>query len=140
MHFSAGYAVVGDLLQGYPTGKIHEGSYVSSRVTPKKCARCHLAETQQYVHSRHGLPAWAALTGTKNFTPQQLSEYNAIEEIREGNTEENPLYIIEGQNLTKMECEVCHSIGKPNQDGSTGNCNKCHLRHEFSLATVRKPE
>ncbi|MGB9591261.1 MAG: multiheme c-type cytochrome, partial [Candidatus Kryptoniota bacterium] len=29
---------------------------------------------------------------------------------------------------------------KPNPDGSIGNCNKCHLRHEFSLAQARKPE
>ena len=28
----------------------------------------------------------------------------------------------------------------PHADGSVGQCQKCHLRHEFSLEQVRKPE
>ena len=33
-----------------------------------------------------------------------------------------------------------HSRGLPAADGSTGQCQKCHLRHEFSLEQARKPE
>jgi hypothetical protein len=35
---------------------------------------------------------------------------------------------------------VCHNIGRPHADESVGQCQKCHLRHEFSLEQVRKPE
>src|SRR5690606_36465977 len=31
-------------------------------------------------------------------------------------------------------------IGLPAEDGSVGKCQKCHLRHEFSLEQARKPE
>src|SRR5690606_2214513 len=37
-------------------------------------------------------------------------------------------------------CESCHNIGAPAPDGSVGQCNKCHLRHEFSQEQARKPE
>jgi hydroxylamine dehydrogenase len=52
----------------------------------------------------------------------------------------NSLFDIEGPMVTPLACQSCHSIGKPNSDGSIGNCSKCHLRHEFSLAQARKPE
>jgi hypothetical protein len=42
--------------------------------------------------------------------------------------------------MTPFTCANCHSIGQPNVDGSVGKCQKCHLRHEFSLEQVRKPE
>jgi len=39
-----------------------------------------------------------------------------------------------------MACEVCHGIGKPNDDGSFGDCAKCHVGHSFDLGQSRKPE
>lgn len=52
----------------------------------------------------------------------------------------NDLYHMDGPYITKMACEVCHSIGKPNSDGTFGDCAKCHAGHTFSKAQVRKPE
>lgn len=40
----------------------------------------------------------------------------------------------------RFTCYGCHNIGKPALDGSVGQCQKCHLRHTFSLEQARKPE
>ena len=52
----------------------------------------------------------------------------------------NALYAIEGPDMTRFACETCHNVGQPRADGSVGQCQKCHLRHEFSLEQARKPE
>src|SRR5215831_15326794 len=36
-------------------------------------------------------------------------------------------------------CAQCHSIGKPQDDGSIGNCTACHARHTSSVAIARLP-
>jgi len=52
----------------------------------------------------------------------------------------NAIAILEGPEITRFACESCHTIGKPAEDGSVGQCQKCHIRHEFSLEQARKPE
>lgn len=128
-----------------PMGKDHQGFFITSAPTPRQCANCHPAETKQFDHSRHGAPAWIALSGLSDFSSEQKK---LIEEIPEVNRDangiitatRNSLFDIEGPSVTPAACQSCHSIGKPNADGSIGNCNKCHLRHEFSIEQVRKPE
>ncbi|MGA8263040.1 MAG: multiheme c-type cytochrome [Ignavibacteriaceae bacterium] len=128
-----------------PLGKDHEGFFITSTPTPKNCAKCHPAETKQFDHSRHGAPAWIALSGLDDFSAEQKKVVDDIPEANRGpngiiTATRNSLFEIEGPNVTPAACKTCHSIGKPNKDGSIGNCNKCHLRHEFSLSQVRKPE
>jgi hydroxylamine dehydrogenase len=36
-------------------------------------------------------------------------------------------------------CEQCHSVGKPNDDGTIGSCTNCHSRHTSSVALARRP-
>ena len=36
-------------------------------------------------------------------------------------------------------CEQCHTIGKPNDDGTIGTCTACHSRHTSSVALARLP-
>ncbi|HET9804627.1 MAG TPA: multiheme c-type cytochrome, partial [Candidatus Acidoferrum sp.] len=36
-------------------------------------------------------------------------------------------------------CASCHSIGKPHDDGTIGNCTACHTRHTSSVAIARLP-
>ena len=129
-----------------PAGKEHEGFFITSAPTPKQCGKCHPAETKQFDHSRHGAPAWMALNGFADFSEEQQKFVNEnIPEANRGSNgiitaTRNSLFEIEGPMVTPLACQSCHSIGKPNADGSIGNCNKCHLRHEFSLSQVRKPE
>jgi hypothetical protein len=52
----------------------------------------------------------------------------------------NALFALEGPAITEFACVACHKIGRPAADGSIGECQQCHLRHEFSLEQARKPE
>ena len=128
-----------------PMGKEHEGFFITTTPTPKNCAKCHPAETKQFDYSRHGAPAWIALNGLEDFNAEQRKVIENIPEANRGangliTASRNSLFDIEGPSVTPAACETCHAIGKPNMDGSIGNCNKCHLRHEFTIEQVRKPE
>ncbi len=128
-----------------PMGIDHQGFFITTSPTPKQCGTCHPSEKKQFDHSRHGAPAWIALSGLDDFSPEQKKVIETIPEANRGpngiiTATRNSLFDIEGSSVTPMACQTCHSIGKPNKDGSIGNCNKCHLRHEFSLSQARKPE
>ena len=119
----------------------HEDTYVLSQPTPAMCESCHTQEVAQFSQSRHGLPAYVAFAGTGELTPELLGKYEGIPEGGAGpNKMRNALFALEGPDVTRFACEACHNIGKPNPDGSAGDCTKCHLRHEFSLTQARKPE
>ena len=51
----------------------------------------------------------------------------------------NPLVALEGQPAVGGGCASCHSIGRPNTDGTIGNCTACHTRHTSSVAVARLP-
>jgi hydroxylamine dehydrogenase len=125
----------------YAGGVEHEGTYVLNQPTSARCARCHAVEVAQFHQSRHGLPAFAAYAGTQDLTPKQLAMYEGIPEGSFApDKSRNALYELEGSVITRFACEGCHNIGKPQPDGSAGECERCHLRHEFSLEQARKPE
>jgi len=125
----------------YPGAVEHEGTYVLNQPTSAMCERCHSAEVAQYNQSRHGLPAYVAMFGAQDLTPEQLEIYESIPEAQfNPDRMRNALFAMEGPEITKFACEQCHNIGKPQADGSIGQCTKCHLRHEFSLEQARKPE
>ncbi len=119
----------------------HEGTYVLGSPTTAMCARCHSAEVAQFNQSRHGLPAYVAYAGANSLPEDLRAMYDAIPEAAPNpNEERNALFALEGEDVTKFACESCHNVGKPAEDGSVGQCQKCHLRHEFSLEQARKPE
>lgn len=125
---------------GYPGSIAHEGANVLRAPTTARCQRCHQPETEQYMHSRHSLPAYVAYVGPAALTPEQRPLYDAVPEGRAFDAVRSELFDIEGPRITRFACIECHSIGAPREDGSVGRCEKCHLRHEFSLAQSRKPE
>ncbi len=130
-----------EVKEDYPGAVEHEGTYVLRSPTPKMCETCHQQEVKQYDASRHAIPAYAAMVGLEGLTPDQLAAYDAIPEgAVKPNETRNALHAIEGASVTRFACESCHNIGLPREDGSTGQCQKCHLRHEFSLEQVRKPD
>lgn len=119
----------------------HEGTWVLPSPTAAMCEKCHQAETNQFAHSRHGIPSYVAYAGTEGLTPEQLAQYQAVPEGQfDPHKLRNALFAMEGPDITRFACEACHDVGKPAPDGSVGQCQKCHLRHEFSLEQVRKPE
>ena len=125
----------------YPGAEEHEGTYVLATPTTAMCEKCHTTEVAQYYQSRHSLPAYVAFAGSKDLSPQFLTMY---EKIPEGSyspdKSRNAIAAIEGPDMTPFTCENCHNIGSPAADGSVGQCQKCHLRHEFNREQARKPE
>lgn len=131
---------------GYPGSTEHEGTHVLASPTTAMCETCHENEVAQYNASRHSLPAYVAVTGTDVLSEELMAMYQAIPEA--GGNESGPapdrsrnaIYHLEGPDITRFTCEGCHNIGKPAADGSVGECQQCHLRHDFSLEQARKPE
>ncbi len=127
--------------EGYAGASAHEGTFVLREPTTAMCAKCHQAEVAQFNQSRHSLPAYVAYAGATDLPPDLLAQYEAIPEGGfNPDRMRNALYDMEGPEITRFACESCHNIGLPAEDGSVGQCSKCHLRHEFSLEQVRKPE
>ncbi|MCB0116779.1 MAG: hypothetical protein KDD84_21925, partial [Caldilineaceae bacterium] len=127
----------------YPGAEAHEGTFILHEPTTAMCQRCHANETAQFYASRHALPAYVAYAGTDPLTDDQRQMLSNIPEAgfrSEGVLMRNALHAIEGPEVTKFACETCHNVGLPAEDGSIGQCSKCHLRHEFSLEQARKPE
>jgi hydroxylamine dehydrogenase len=118
--------------------KAHNGFVINTGVTPGNCRVCHEAIYQQFLHSRHAAASWAAVSGDKDFKPEQVA---FAEQYQPGGVKRppNPLTTLEGTAAAKSGCASCHSVGKPNEDGTIGNCTACHTRHTSSVAMARLP-
>lgn len=123
---------------GEQKGQEHHGFVISTRLTAANCRSCHETVYQQFLRSRHAAPAWASVMGDKDFTPEQLA---FSEQFQPGGSKRppHPLTKLEGQAATTSGCVACHSVGKPNADGSIGTCTACHTRHTASVAIARMP-
>jgi len=130
-----------EVAKDYPGAVEHEGTYVLGTPTTAMCGKCHQAEVAQYNQSRHSITSWVAVFGSQNLSPQLLAAYKAIPEGQFSPSKaRNDIAALEGGDITHFACENCHAIGKPAADQSVGQCQKCHLRHEFSLEQARQPE
>ncbi len=118
--------------------KDHHGFVISTKLTAGNCRACHENIYQQFLRSRHGAPAWAAVYGEKGLTPEQV---NFSETYQPGSTRRppNPLAQLEGTSAKTSGCEQCHSVGRPNADGTIGTCTVCHTRHTSSVRIARLP-
>jgi hydroxylamine dehydrogenase len=119
----------------------HEDTWVVNSPSPGICRECHAAEVAQFEQSRHGLPAYVAVAGAEVLSEEHLAQYLKITEGQPNpDRARNAIAAIEGDVLTRFTCYGCHNIGRPHEDGSAGECQQCHLRHEFSIEQARKPE
>ena len=116
----------------------HRGFVIAKHPTAKNCAQCHPTEYEQYARSRHAGPSWAAVTGTGGFTLAQIEEG---ERWHPGSIRRAPNKVaeLEGASAIASGCQACHTIGRPNADGSFGSCTPCHGRHSTSVELARLP-
>lgn len=116
----------------------HHGFVIATKLTAGNCRSCHEAIYQQFLHSRHAAPAWAAIYGEKGLTPEQV---NFSEQYQPGGTRRppHPFVQAEGNSAMNSGCDQCHSVGKPNSDGTIGTCTACHTRHTSSVRIARLP-
>lgn len=125
----------------YPEAVEHEGTYVLNSPTTTKCEKCHTVEVAQFNQSRHSITAYVAVAGSEELSPELMAAYQSIPEGQFSPSKaRNAIAELEGPDMTPFTCLDCHSIGAPAADGSVGQCQKCHIRHEFSLEQARKPE
>jgi len=119
----------------------HEGGYVLASPSAAMCEKCHQNEVAQFNQSRHGIPSYVAVFGSQDLPPDLMAQFEAVPEGSfDPAKARNAIFALEGPEITRFACESCHNVGKPAADGSVGQCQKCHLRHEFSLEQARKPE
>jgi hypothetical protein len=118
--------------------KEHHGFTVSTKLTAGNCRSCHEPIYQEYLRSRHAAPSWAAVYGQAGLHPEQV-EFS--ERYQPGGTRRpaHPLTTLEGGASTTSGCAQCHSVGRPNDDGTIGTCTACHTRHTSSVAIARLP-
>jgi len=116
----------------------HNGFVITTGITPANCRVCHLAVYEQFARSRHAAPSWVAVVGNKDFSPEMIEQ---MEKLHPGSMKRppHPLTMLEGGSSTKTGCVACHVIGKPNADGTIGNCTLCHTRHTSSVEVARLP-
>ena len=130
-----------EVTKEYPAAVEHEGAYILAAPTTAMCQKCHEVEVAQFYQSRHSLPAYVAVAGSKDLNPTLLAMYQAVPEGSFTlDKSRNAIAVLEGSTIMPFTCENCHSVGQPAADESVGRCQKCHIRHEFSLAQARKPE
>jgi hydroxylamine dehydrogenase len=120
------------------SGTNHNGFVINTHVSPANCRTCHEPIYQQFLRSRHAAASWAAVSGDKDFTPDQVA---FAEQFQPGSVKRvaNPLVKLEGGAAGKSGCMSCHAVGKPNTDGTIGNCTDCHTRHTSSIEVARLP-
>jgi hypothetical protein len=111
---------------------------VKGHLTAGNCRSCHEPIYQQFMRSRHAAPSWAAIYGDKGLTPEQVA---FSEKYQPGGTRRppHPFVQAEGGSAMVSGCDQCHSVGKPNPDGTIGSCTACHTRHTSSVALARLP-
>ena len=116
----------------------HHGFVISAHLTAGNCRSCHEGIYQEFARSRHAAPAWAAVYGSQGLSKDQVA---FSEQFQPGGTNRapNPLVLPEGHAATTSGCDQCHSIGRPNDDGTIGTCTNCHARHVDSVALARLP-
>jgi hydroxylamine dehydrogenase len=116
----------------------HHGFVIARHLTAANCRGCHEPIYQEFLRSRHAGVSWAAVYGEKGLTPEQVA---VAEQYHPGYAKRppHPFTTLEGQTAMTSGCEQCHSIGRPNPDGTIGTCTACHTRHTSSVAVAREP-
>ena len=116
----------------------HRGFVINTKVTAANCKGCHDTQYRQYLRSRHAAPSWAAVSGSADFTAEQIA---FAEKFHPGavNRPPNAIGTAVGSAGVVKGCQKCHEVGKPNADGSIGTCTSCHSRHNASVEIARTP-
>jgi hypothetical protein len=116
----------------------HHGFVIATHLTAGNCRSCHEQIYQEFLRSRHAAPAWAAIYGQQGLTPEQVA---FSEQYQPGGTRRppHPFVQLEGGTAMAGGCDQCHSVGRPNADGTIGSCTQCHSRHTASVALARLP-
>ena len=118
-------------------------AYVLPSPTTAMCQKCHQQEVAQYNQSRHGMPAWVAVRGQQGSARRHVLA--AIPghpggPVRPGQIAQRDRRAWKARISPTLPARPATPSASPPRMSSVGQCQKCHLRHEFSLEQARKPE
>jgi hydroxylamine dehydrogenase len=119
-------------------GRDHNGFTITAQMTAGNCRNCHEQIYQEFQRSRHAAVSWAAVYGAEGLSPEQVA---FAEKYQPGyaNRPAHPFVKLEGMSAMVSGCAQCHSVGRPNSDGTIGTCTACHTRHTSSVEIARLP-
>ncbi len=119
-------------------GRDHNGFVITAQMTAGNCRSCHEGIYQEFQRSRHAAVSWAAVYGEEGLQPEQVA---FAEKYQPGYARRppHPFVKLEGMSAMVSGCAQCHSVGKPNSDGTIGTCTACHTRHTSSVEIARLP-
>lgn len=134
-----------------PSGRDHNGFFITPVVTPNHCEPCHAQAVTEFKDSLHdeaglfSLSAYAIVSGEEvhgSVTIGQTANYktNFSRESAEAGCLDCHGTVIKVAKDGTLINWPNNGIGRFNPDGSVGSCSACHTRHNFSLAQARKPE
>lgn len=117
--------------------KDHHGFIISTNLTARSCRGCH----EKHLPSSFCAVAMRHPRGPRSTATRDLLRSRSIfrKPISQGEHAGRPLCRWKGASAMTSGCEQCHSVGKPNSDGTIGTCTACHTRHTSSVHIVRLP-
>jgi len=120
-------------------GQEHHGFVIVTKLTAGNCRSCHEGIYQEFVRSRHAAVSWAAVYGEQVLKPEQVAFSEQYQPGGVKGRAPHPFVTLEGVSAMTSGCDQCHSIGRPNDDGTIGTCTACHSRHTASVELARLP-
>lgn len=111
--------------------------FISTIVSPKRCAVCHEKEVAQQQPSHHA-KGGQILASLDNIMGEVIGGPQAVTagclQCHGGKVE------LDKNGRPTPQTWPNTGIGRINPDGSLGSCSACHSRHRFSVAQARAPE
>jgi len=120
-------------------GQEHHGFVIVAKLTAGNCRSCHEEIYQEFLRSRHAAVSWAAVYGEQGLKPEQVAFSETYQPGGVKGRAPHPFVTLEGGSAMASGCEQCHSVGRPNDDGTIGSCTACHSRHTASVELARLP-
>ena len=111
--------------------KDHHGFVISTKLTAGNCRSCHEGIYQQFLHSRHAAPSLGGHLRRKGSDARAGELFGAYQPG--GTAAAASVCQARAARRWPAGCEQCHSVGKPNADGTIGSCTDCHTRHTSSV-------
>lgn len=120
-------------------GQDHNGFVIVAKLTAGNCRSCHEGIYQEFMRSRHAAVSWAAVYGEQGLKPEQVAFSEQYQPGGVKGRAPHPFVELEGGSAMTSGCDQCHSVGRPNDDGTIGTCTACHSRHTASVELARLP-
>ena len=133
---------------------LHQGSLISTLVTPKDCSQCHSREYEEFSKSHHAR-AGEILASLDNILAEKVAgmpgnisdAVNGCWQCHGGiikfSRDEKGKILTSGKEPKPVIDPTTwpnSGMGRLNPDGSKGSCHACHSRHSFEAKLSRSPE